>query len=95
VTATAYLDTLADRFRGGWARRGRLATGGSLPRLCRILLGRILLGRGKPLSRRTRRGTALSAAHVTHDVRKRLEVVSPLLCRVGRQPDHIPAARDH
>jgi hypothetical protein len=37
----------------------------------------------------------LGPPNVTHDVRQRLEVVSPFLGRVRRQPDHVPAARHH
>ena len=33
--------------------------------------------------------------HLTDDVRNRLKIIGPFLSRVGRQPDHVPAARHH
>jgi hypothetical protein len=108
VAPAANLDALADRLSGGGGRAlslpglGLLRLG--LPGLCwqglclpRLCLPRLCLpGLCLPgLGNRARLGGSLGTAHVTDDVRQRLKVVGPLLCRVRRKSHHVPAARHH
>jgi hypothetical protein len=85
VATAADLHALADWFGGGLT---------ALPwvRLPRLLPHRGLPGRGHR-ARLGGGGSPLGATHVADDVRQRLKVVGALLRWVGREPDHIPAAR--
>jgi hypothetical protein len=82
VPTAADLYALTDRLGNG---RTRLS---GWPRRGRSLS----LSRGLSLARL---GTAPLATGRADNVRQRLEVVGSLLHRVWRQPNHVPATRDH
>ena len=82
VAAAANLDALADGFGGSSSGPGRCRLPGVWPRCYRPGLSHLARLRGP-----------LGPPHLTDDIRNRLKIIGPFLSRVGRQPDHVPAAR--